>query len=72
MNVGGKDRVVRFLGGSSLLAVDYLANSTWELILLGIGAWGLITSVMGYCPFYTMMGRNTCPHTFQPVTSIQE
>ncbi|MDA0716430.1 MAG: DUF2892 domain-containing protein [archaeon] len=72
MNVGGKDRVLRLMGGSSLLAFDYFASSTWELILLGVGLWGLITSVLGFCPFYTLMGRNTCPQTFPQITSIQE
>lgn len=64
MNLGNKDRALRFLGGTSLLAVDYLASSTWEIILLAIGFWGLVTSLLGYCPFYTMMGRNTCPQSY--------
>lgn len=72
MNVGAKDRVFRLLGGSSLLAFDYFASSTWELVFLVVGFWGLITSVLGFCPFYTMMGRNTCPQRFPQITSTQE
>ncbi len=61
MNVGIMDRAARMLGGLGLLAVDFLAGSEWELLLLVVGIWGVLTSTFGWCPFYKLTGVNTCP-----------
>ena len=61
MNLGGTDRVLRLFGGLGVVTVDYFADSYIEILLLGIGAWGVITSFMGICPFYSLAGVNTCP-----------
>ena len=61
MNLGGTDRVLRLFGGLGIVTVDYFADSYIEIFLLAIGAWGVITSFMGICPFYSLMGVNTCP-----------
>jgi len=62
MNIGNMDRIVRLISGVSLLTFDYLASSNWEIVFLGIGLWSLMSSVFGFCPFYNIMGINTCPH----------
>ncbi len=56
-NAGTIDRVVRATAGIALIG----------LTLAGmIGVWGwigvipLATSVMGFCPAYTLLGVNTC------------
>ena len=61
MNLGGTDRVVRLVSGVSLLTFDYLASSSWEIVFLVVGLWGLFSSAFGFCPFYSLMGMNTCP-----------
>lgn len=57
-NVGGLDRGLRIVGGTTLLG----------LALAGvIGPWGLIgivpllTGVLRWCPAYKLFGLSTCP-----------
>ena len=56
-NIGGIDRVLRVITGLALIALA--ATGT-------IGLWGwigvvpLLTGVVGYCPIYAMLGKNTC------------
>ena len=61
MNLSSVDRSVRLVSGISLLTFDYLASSSWEIVFLVFGLWGLISSVFGFCPFYSLMGYSTCP-----------
>ncbi|MFO1330035.1 MAG: DUF2892 domain-containing protein [Rubrivivax sp.] len=57
-NVGGIDRILRFVLGLVLVALA--ATGT-------IGAWGWIgvvplgTAAMGFCPLYTVLGFSSCP-----------
>ena len=56
-NVGGIDRILRIVLGLGLIGLA--ATGT-------VGAWGwigvvpLATSLIGYCPAYTLLGINTC------------
>lgn len=56
-NIGGIDRVLRVITGLALIALA--ATGT-------IGLWGwigvvpLLTGVVGYCPIYALLGKNTC------------
>ncbi len=61
MNLGLNDRVIRLVSGLGLVTFDYLASSSWEVIFLFFGAWGVLTSAFGYCPFYRIIGYNSCP-----------
>ena len=57
-NVGGIDKIARILVGLILIALA--ATGT-------VGVWGwigvipLATGLMGWCPFYPLLGLNTCP-----------
>jgi hypothetical protein len=64
MNLGFNDRVIRLISGLGLVTFDYLASANWEFILLLFGAWGVLTSAFGFCPFYRIMGHTTCPTNF--------
>ena len=60
MNIGGKERVTRALLGSTVVVADFLATVHIEIVFLLVGLWGVLTSAFGYCPFNTLMGRNSC------------
>ncbi|RAH14053.1 MAG: DUF2892 domain-containing protein [Methanobacteriota archaeon] len=64
MNLGIFDRLIRLLAGLGFVFFDYIATSNWEIIFFIIGAWGVMTSVFGWCPFYRLMGIDTCPTNF--------
>ena len=57
-NVGGIDRIARALVG--LVLIVLAATGT-------IGVWGYIgvvllgTALIRFCPFYPLLGLNTCP-----------
>ena len=66
MNIGIVDRAMRLSVGMGVVFFDYLANANWEIIFLLFGAWSVLTSVFGWCPFYRVFGVNTCPANFKP------
>lgn len=65
MNIGILDRLTRLSAGLGIVAFDYLASASWEILFLIVGAWSVLTSVFGWCPFYRVLGYNTCPTSFK-------
>ena len=61
MNLGITDRLIRVTAGLGMVAIDYAAILDWDVLLLGIGIWSVLTSAFGFCPFYKLMGHTTCP-----------
>lgn len=67
-NVGGIDRVLRFIVGVALILVPFAGSAVPALAGLGnwawvIGAVGLVmllTAVFRFCPAYVPFGVNTC------------
>jgi hypothetical protein len=58
LNVGGIDRVLRILVGLGLVAwAALLGGPVWAWI----GIVPLATGAIGFCPFYPILGMNTCP-----------
>lgn len=58
-NVGSADRIVRVVIGLALLSLLFLLNGNarwWGLI----GVVPLITAAFRFCPFYRLVGLNTC------------
>jgi len=57
LNVGGIDRVLRIGAGLGLVAWAAVGGPGW--------AWNgvvpLATGAVGFCPFYPLLGMNTCP-----------
>ena len=68
MNIGMVDRVIRMFAGIGIVVFDYLASPMWELVFLAVGLWSVLTSVFGWCPFYRVLGYNTCPTNFTTVS----
>ncbi len=58
-NVGSADKIVRILLGFGLLSLLFLLEAPMKYIGL-VGIVPLFTSLMGWCPLYTLLGVNTC------------
>ncbi len=57
VNEGTADRAVRALIGIGLLAIVFVGPKTpWGWL----GIVPLATSLIGWCPAYTLLGINTC------------
>ncbi len=57
-NVGGLDRILRIVVGIVLIALAVTGT---------VGPWGwigvvpLLTGLFRFCPFYPLLGMNSCP-----------
>jgi hypothetical protein len=62
-NVGNADRVIRLIL-AAVLAVLYFTGTlpgTLGLVLLVLAIVFAVTSLVGFCPIYSLVGLNTCP-----------
>ena len=62
-NMGSLDRFIRLAVVMliSFLSMKAVINGTLSLILLGVSIIFLLTSLIGYCPLYSVFGIQTCP-----------
>ena len=61
-NMGNSDRIIRVLV-AAVIAVLFINNTItgiFAYILLAVGAIFLLTSLVGSCPLYSLLGINTC------------
>lgn len=60
-NVGNTDKFIRVLLAVVIMLLYYfnVINGTLAMILLLVGIIFLLTSLIGYCPIYTLFGINT-------------
>ena len=58
-NVGSVDRILRIVVGLGLLSLLFVLEAPMKYLGL-IGLVPLATSLMGWCPLYTLIGLNTC------------
>ena len=61
-NMGSLDRISRILL-AAVMSVLYFTNSitgVLGIVLLAISAVFVLTSLVGFCPLYTLVGFNTC------------
>jgi hypothetical protein len=62
-NMGNADRAIRVII-AILVAVLYFTNvisGTLGLILLIVAGVFVLTSLISFCPLYSLIGLNTCP-----------
>lgn len=61
-NMGGADRIVRILLAALFAALYFggYVTGTIGIILLALGAVFVLTSLVGFCPLYTLFGIKTC------------
>lgn len=66
-NMGNADRIIRLLIAALIIGL-YLANvitGTLGIILLVFAGVFILTSTVGFCPLYALVGVNTCPRKIQ-------
>lgn len=61
-NMGATDRVIRIILAIVFAALYFTGTitGTWGVVLLVVGAIFLLTSLVGFCPLYSLVGLNTC------------
>jgi len=61
-NVGGIERPLRMIVEAALLAIAAFTSLPmgWMIALFVLGVVALATSVIGFCPAWSLMGINTC------------
>ena len=61
------DRAIR-IGVAACFAALFFTDvivGTWGIILISVATILLVTSVIGNCPLYTVLGINTCKRNLQ-------
>ena len=61
-NLGQIDRIIRFIiaFGIGILYVSTSMSDILAIVLLTFAGVLLITSIVSFCPLYTLFGINTC------------
>lgn len=64
-NMGGTDRIIRLIAAAIAIVLYFTGTltGTLGLIALAIAAIFTLTSVISFCPLYSIFGLNTCPVT---------
>lgn len=62
-NVGTIDRMIRLVLGIIMVVLYFSETITGTLgyVLMAVGIVFVITSMIGFCPLYAIVGLNTCP-----------
>lgn len=62
-NMGNADRIVRILIAAVLAGLYFggILTGTLGLILVIVAGVFLLTSLVGVCPLYSLLGVNSCP-----------
>lgn len=62
-NMGNADRIIRILIAAvfAYLYFGDVVTGTAGIVLLVLGAVFVLTSLISFCPLYTIVGLNTCP-----------
>jgi hypothetical protein len=62
-NMGSSDRIIRVLIAAVLafLFFNDTVTGTAGIILLVVAGVFILTSLVSFCPLYTLLGMNTCP-----------
>ena len=61
-NMGGLDRIVRLVIAAIVgtLCFTGVVQGTLGYVLLALAGIFVLTSFVGFCPLYTLVGLNTC------------
>ncbi|MFN7823413.1 MAG: DUF2892 domain-containing protein [Bacteroidota bacterium] len=61
-NMGSTDKIIRIFLAAVLAAIFFTKTiiGTWGYVALAVAAVFLLTSLVSFCPLYTVLGMNTC------------
>lgn len=61
-NIGQTDKIIRIVLAIVLAGLDYfeVVGGAFSWILSVVAIVLLVTALMGHCPLYKMLGKNTC------------
>jgi hypothetical protein len=61
-NMGSADRFIRILLAAVLAYLYFggIVTGTLGIVLVVVGAVFVLTSLVSFCPLYTLVGMNTC------------
>ncbi|MBY0534772.1 MAG: DUF2892 domain-containing protein [Chitinophagaceae bacterium] len=61
-NMGSADRIIRVLVAAVLAYLYFggIVTGTWGIVLVVVAAVFVLTSLISFCPIYTLLGINTC------------
>ena len=76
-NVGQLDRIIRGTAGISIAFAELtgflgVIEVIFEIFALALAIFLTLTSLMGYCPFYPILGISTCPVEINEVQTNPE
>lgn len=62
-NMGSTDKLIRFVLAAVFVGLYFTGTVTGTLgyILLALAAVFVLTSLVSFCPLYTLLGLSTCP-----------
>lgn len=61
-NMGGADRTIRIIVALAVIGLYYFGHiqGTLAYVLLVLSGIFVLTSLVSFCPLYTLFGMNTC------------
>lgn len=61
-NMGAADRVIRLIAAIVLIALYFsgIVSGITGIVFVVVAVVFLFTSLISYCPLYTLIGLNTC------------
>jgi hypothetical protein len=61
-NMGNADRAIRILAAIAVIVLYYTGtiSGTTAIVLLVVAGVFILTSIVGPCPMYSVLGINTC------------
>jgi hypothetical protein len=61
VNEGTTDRIIRLIASILMALASYMwLTGTWQIVLYVFSGMIFVTSVIGYCGLYQILGINTC------------
>jgi hypothetical protein len=64
-NMGSMDRIIRTIIAATIAVLFFtnIISGTLGVVLLALAGIFLFTSLVSFCPLYTLVGLSTCPVT---------
>lgn len=62
-NMGTTDKAIRVLVAVTIAGLYFgnIITGTMAIVLMVLAVVFLLTSLVGFCPIYALLGMNTCP-----------